>query len=253
MVQDNDSRMTVDIRIFRADENPDDTMRYIQGHRKILEAYGVTQVTSASIDWINEPYTFIIFIESVSDGKVMGGGRIQIASGNYPLPIETAIDVLDTRIFDYVREKIPQRTAEFCGLWNSREVAGFGLGSIFLTRVGVAIIDQLNLGSLFAFVSQATYKNSRRVGFNIVSSLGDEGTFYYPKQDLVATAIIIDDPLELKSASQEDKDRIFDLRKKPVQTIVEKGPKGEIIVNYDLRINSTSVLKLPLESHCTTT
>ncbi|MEX6687320.1 hypothetical protein QTN47_07425 [Danxiaibacter flavus] len=253
MVQDKDSRMTVDIRIFRADENPDDTMRYIQGHRKILEAYGVTQVTSASLDWMNEPYTFIVMVESAELGKVMGGARIQIASGQLPLPIETAIDDLDTSIFDYVKAKIPGRTAEFCGLWNSREVAGFGIGSIFLGRVGVAIIEQLRLGSLFAFASQATYKNCMRVGFRIIKKLGINGTFYYPKEDLLATALIIEDPADLEGANEEDRERILDMRNRPVQTAIEKGPKGEIIVNYDLRVNSASVLNLPLESHFATT
>lgn len=248
MVQDMDGRITVDIRIFRADENPDDTMRYVQGHRKILEAYGVTQVTSASLDWINDPYTFIIMVESAELGKVMGGARIQIASGRLPLPIETAIDDLDTSIFAWVKRKLVDRTAEICGLWNSREIAGFGLGSIILMRVGVAIADQLQLGSLFAFASQASLKNSLRVGYNVITSLGNEGTFYYPKQDLLATAIIIEDPLELKLANIDERTRIMELREQPIQTAVEKGPKGEILVKYNLCVNPGSILKLPLQS-----
>ncbi|MEK0750808.1 hypothetical protein OSH65_25670, partial [Mycobacterium ulcerans] len=89
-------------------------------------------------------------------------------------------------------------------------------------------IEQLKLGSLFAFCSQATYKNCIRVGFEIIKFLGINGTFYYPKEDLLATALIINDPLEIKSALPEERERIFDLRRNPLQSAIEKGPRGLI-------------------------
>jgi len=239
--------MTVKINVFRADERPDDCMRYVEGHRKVLEAYGVTQVTSANLDWMYEPYTYIISVDSAEDKKMLGGARIQLASGTLPLPIETAIDKLDERIYDFVKSKAAFRTAEFCGLWNSREVAGYGIGSIFLGRVGVAIASQLRLGSLFAFASQATYKNCVKVGFRVLTDLGINGTFYYPKENLLATALVIEDLDVLAGADEVDRNRILDLREHPLQVAVEKGPKGEIEVDYDLRLSQASIVKLAVE------
>jgi hypothetical protein len=241
--------MEIQIKVFRADQEPEHCMRYVEGHRKVLEAYGVTQVTSANLDWMHEPYSYIIIVESADDGRVLGGARVQLASGTVPLPIETAINELDTRIYEFVRQKSLHRTAEFCGAWNSKEVAGYGIGSIFLGRVCVSIILQLKLGSIFAFASPASLKICQRVGFRIIRSLGINGIFYYPKEDLIATALIIEDPVEILGAREADREKIMALRKNLVQQAVERGPRGEIRVDYDLCINSRDIVKLPMEIH----
>lgn len=241
--------MEIKIRVFRADQEPEHCMRYVDGHRKVLEAYGVTQVTSANLDWMHEPYSYIILVESSEDGRVLGGARIQLASGTVPLPIETAINDLDTRIYEFVKQKSFQRTAEFCGAWNSREVAGYGIGSIFLGRVCMSIIIQLRLGSIFAFASPASLKLCQRVGFRIIRSLGINGIFYYPKEDLVATALIIEDPIEILGAQEEDREKILFLRENPVQKSIEKGPRGEIEVDYDLKVRKEDIIKVPMEIH----
>ncbi len=235
--------MEVTINVCRADLNPEECQRYIEGHQKVLAAYGVSQVTSADLRWAKEPYTYLVNIDSIETGEILGGARVQLANGTLPLPIETAINNLDPRIYDMVREKAKKRTAEYCGLWNSRKVAGYGIGSIILGRVGSAILDQLNLGSIFAFGSPATLPLCKRVGYKVITSLGNNGTFYYPKEDLLATALIIDDPLELKSARPGERTAIFDLRKKPIQTTVANGPKGEIKIEYNLLIEESSLYK----------
>lgn len=237
----------VNIKVFRADRNREDCLRYVEGHHKVLESYGVTQVTSANVDWMDEPFTYIIFVEDAENGKALGGGRIQLDGGALPLPVVHAVEGLDPRINEYVRQKARYRTGEYCGLWNSREVAGYGIGSIFLMRAGVAIINQLRLGSLFAFASQATCKNSLRIGFRIIRTLGINGIFYYPKEDLIATALIIEDPLQLSGADQNERNKIFDFRTHTVQSVIETGPRGEIEVDYNLQIPEEDITTLPIE------
>lgn len=226
----------VNIRAFRADKNKEDCLRYVDGHRKVLETYGVTHVTSANLNWMHEPYTYVILVEASDSGEILGGGRVQLADSALPLPIETAINDLDTRIFDMVKEKAKRGTGEYCGLWNSRKIAGYGIGSVVLVRIGIAILNQLRVDSLFAFCSPATVPISMSVGYRIITSLGNEGTFYYPKEDLLATALILEDPLELKFADPQERRNILELRNNPVRTTTEKGRKGEIEVSYDLRI-----------------
>lgn len=160
------------------------------------------------------------------------------------MPITKAIDKLDSRIYDLVKQKSVCRTGEFCGLWNSKEVAGYGIGSIILGRVGVTITERLGLGSLFALASPATLRNCQRVGFRVIRTLGINGIFYYPKEDLIATALIIEDPIQLSSAREEEKERIFDFRRNPVQVSVEKGPRGEIEVDYDLYIPAEDIIEI---------
>ncbi|ASZ10926.1 hypothetical protein KTO58_20775 [Chitinophaga pendula] len=229
------------IRVFRAMDFPEECMRYINGHRKVLEAYGVTKVTSANVDWMYEPHSYISTVET-EDEKVLAGCRVQVAGGDLPLPIESAINTLDTRIFgmiEHLREN--GGTAELCGLWNSREIAGWGIGSIVMGQVGVALVTQLPITTMVAFCAQATFKNCQRLGFTIKTELGNNGTFYYPKEDLIATALIIQDPDTLSSAHPEVRDRIMDLRHEPIQRTHEKGPKGEMDLDYNIRIQHTAL------------
>src|SRR6516225_9828387 len=125
------------IRAFRAIDEKDTCEKFVEGHMKILKVFEITMITSANISWVTDPYTYVIVAESMETGKVLGGARIQIAGGKLQLPLERAIHDLDNRIHDYIKQYIPDGTGELCGLWNSREIAGLGIGSMHLTRTAV--------------------------------------------------------------------------------------------------------------------
>jgi hypothetical protein len=229
--------MIAKFRVFKPLDDKESCERYIEGHRKVLEVYGVTKVTSANTDWKYDPDTFVIIAESEDRSKVYGGGRIQIRTDKVRMPLEDAIAILDDRIYEYVDKIGNYQVAEFCGLWNSKEVAGYGIGSIFLGRVGVSIITQLNLKYLMALCSPATLRNCMKVGFEVITELGNKGTFYYPKEDLVATALIIRDIENLPHADPQEREAIFNLRQLPLQHSHESGPKGELEIIFDIEIH----------------
>lgn len=231
--------MKAKIRVFRAVDDVPSCEHYIDGHMRVLEAYGVTKVTSANITWKSDPDTYVIIVESDDHTKVYGGGRIQIRSEQVKMPLEDAIAILDKKIYPYVDAIGNYNVAEFCGLWNSKEVAGYGIGSIILGRVGVAITTQLHMQHLMALCSPATLRNCLKVGFEVIRELGNNGTLYYPKEDLVATALIIKDIEGLPTAEAAEQAAIINLREQPVQHSVEKGPKGELEINYDIRVQHT--------------
>ncbi len=186
--------MKVRIRVVRAVSSPEETEKYIAGHFNVLESYGVTKVTSADRSWVKNPNVYLLLVESMDGtGRILGGGRIQMRNENFPLPLEGAILEKDVRIIEYMKKFKDLEVAEYCGLWNSKEVSGFGLGSIYLIRIGVAITSFLSLKSLMAFCSPFTVKNSQSVGFEIIETLGDNGAFLYPKEGLVATIMEIQD------------------------------------------------------------
>lgn len=226
----------IKIRAFKVTEDPNACLRYIKGHHMVLESYGVTKVTSLNADWIGDPDTYAIIVESEDGTKVYGGGRLQIKSKMLRMPMEDAVAILDERIYDYTGRLGEYQVAEFCGLWNSKEAAGYGIGSIYMGRVGVAIANQLNIKYLMALCSPGTLRNCLRVGFEIVKELGNNGTFYYPKEDLTATALIINDLKNIPSANSEEKDAIFRLRENLNGYAKEKGPKGEMEFMYDLNL-----------------
>jgi hypothetical protein len=226
----------IKIRAFKVTEDHRACLRYIKGHHMVLESYGVTKVTSLNADWIDDPDTYAIIVESEDGTKVFGGGRIQIKSKQLRMPMEDAIAILDDRIYEYAENLGYYNVAEFCGLWNSKEAAGFGIGSIYMGRVGVAIAEQLNIGYLTALCSPGTLRNCLKVGFEVIRELGNNGTFYYPKEDLTATALIIRDLKELQHANPIEKEAIYKIRENLTGTSRESGPKGEMDFVYDLHI-----------------
>jgi hypothetical protein len=226
----------IKIRAFKVTEDPAACLRYIKGHHLVLESYGVTKVTSLNADWIGDPDTYAIIVESEDGNKVYGGGRIQIKSRQLRMPLEDAIAILDDRIYAYTENLGNYQVAEFCGLWNSKEAAGYGIGSIYMGRVGVAISNQLNIQYLMALCSPGTLRNCLKVGFEVVKELGNNGTFYYPKEDLTATALIIRDIENIPSAHSIEKEAILRLRENLNGYANEKGPKGEMEFMYDLNL-----------------
>ncbi len=234
--------MKVKIRVVRAVSSPEETEKYIAGHFNVLESYGVTKVTSADRSWVKNPNVYLLLVEAMDGtGRILGGGRIQMRNENFPLPLEGAILEKDERIIDYMKKFKNLEVAEYCGLWNSREVSGFGLGSIYLIRIGVAITSFLNLKSLMAFCSPFTVKNSQSVGFEIIESLGDNGAFLYPKEGLVATIMEIQDVINLPFSAAAEKAYIDNLRNNPTQVSLDESPKGLLEIHFDLNIDDLTL------------
>lgn len=225
---------TVKISIIRSDSDSEYIEKYIEGHAEVLRVVGITKVTSSRHEWRYNPDNYVLYVES-EDGRALGGGRIQLLTPEQNLPMEGAIIEKDSKVTEVIHRHPHFETAEFCGLWNSKEIAGYGIGSIVLTRIGVSITNQLHINRLFALCSPATLNNSKRVGFQVITALGNNGTFYYPKENLIATAIWLPDPQILSTADESDRKKIFSLREDPFQIGIESGPKGEIQIEYNLK------------------
>lgn len=226
------------LRVFRAIDEQETCEKFVEGHVKILKVFGITMITSAKKEWFEDPYTYVIVAEDPETMHVLGGARVQIAGGQYPLPIEDAVRKYDENVHTIIEKYAQNGTGELCGLWNSREIAGMGIGSIFLTRVAVCIAPQLQLQSLFALCAPYTVSMAEKSGFVIADFLGDKGAFLYPKDGLVATAVVLKDVDELSTADEIEKSEIIGLRNLPVQTKTEKGRRKDFELMYDLEIHN---------------
>jgi hypothetical protein len=213
-------------RAFRAVDDRAACMKFIEGHTHVLEIFGITQITSAKIDWVLNPNVYVILVSAEEGGKALAGCRVHIADGKTPLPIESAVGAMDERIYTMVSERIANGTGEFCGLWNSWEIAGLGIGSVFLGRISIAISTLLNLTTLFGLCAPATYRNSIRGGFRVINEIGINGKFYYPEEKLTATALLIEDTIGLGATHPDEIPNIMQLREKHQQTIEFIGSNG---------------------------
>ncbi len=234
--------METDIRIraFRAPDDPATCLKFIEGHKKVLENHGIHKVTSSSDAWMHNRAVFVIVVESLDAEKLYGGARVHAADGVTPLPIEMATWTMDPKIKEYVQHYSHKGTGELCGLWNSVEVAGLGIGSLFPSRVAVVISNQIGLNSMFSLCSPVTVRFNQWIGSEVFSQVGNNGTFYYPKLDLIATAVFLEDAENLPNAHPKEREKMFFLRKNPNAVLKEKSPfkNVEVNVHYQLQIAS---------------
>jgi hypothetical protein len=230
------------IRAFRAPDDPEACKKFIEGHKKVLTIYGIENITTNTNDWVNQQHIFVIVVETMDGEKMFGGARVQVANGVHPLPIEEATGKMDKRIHDIVAHYAQNGTGELSGLWNSKEVAGLGIGSLFPSRVAVVIAEQIGLTTMFSLCSPTTVRFNQFIGSSVLKSVGNDGTFYYPKLDLLATAVFLDDTIGLKNAHPKEREKMLYLRQNLHCTILERSPfkNQEINVHYDLRIASAN-------------
>ena len=236
----NTDNPVVRLRAFRAIDDPEACKLFLEGHAHVLTSIGITKVTSSKNEWTTNPAAFVLIVESLDGKRVYGGSRVHVSGGSQPLPIEEATGALDPSIFKLVWKFAQHGTGELCGLWNSREIAGYGIGSIFLIRAAVAIAHQIGLQSLFALCAPYTIKPVEACGMELETSIGNQGTFYYPKLDLLATTMILKDVPILSKAHQEDKDAILKIREQPNVVRVEELRKKEITIHYQTDIPGLS-------------
>ncbi|PWV53313.1 hypothetical protein [Chitinophaga sp. S165] len=223
----------ITVRAFKAPDDPEACLRFYNGHLRLLEIYfGIAKITSGSADWMHHENSIVIIVEDETRTKTYGGARVQLADGILPLPIETAIGKYDPKIYDTIQTG----SAEICAMWNSKEVAGMGIGSQVLARAGVVLAAQMPIDNFHVLCAPITTRIGKRVGFTIDESLGDKGTFFYPKDDFIATAMVINDVYKLEHADPKERELIYDLRENLIQTKTEVGPKGSYEVSYNLEI-----------------
>lgn len=227
------------IRVFRAIDDLESCKRFAEGHANVLRDYGVTKVTSSKNDWFYNPDVYVAIVETDDGGEVVGGERIHMVNKQYPLPIEEAIAIVEKRIYGLVANYADKKlTGELCGLWNAKAIAGRGV-SILLTKLGVALAHRLKMDSLFVLCAPYTVAMCQAAGFEIETSIGNNGTFIYPKLDLVATSLVVKDVEGLRTADARFRKEIFSYIENPVSKTLVLGEKGETEVAYNILLPNT--------------
>ena len=225
----------VRIRAFRAIDEPETCRLFVEGHADVLSSIGIKKVTSSKHEWTTNPAVFVLVVEDIDGSRVYGGARVHVAGGTEHLPIEQAITQLDPGIHALVWEHAKNGSGEICGLWNSKELAGYGLGTPILIRSGIAMASQLGIKTLFALCAPYTVQPVVNCGMELVDTVGNKGTFYYPKLDLIATAMVLNDLSTLSKANYDAREEVFSMRHNP-DGFRLKETKKEIDIDFKLTI-----------------
>lgn len=224
------------LRAFKATEDPEGCQKFLKGHAEILTNIGVNKVTSSKEEWVDDPGTYVLVVEDPESHEVMGGARIDTTFGRKKLPIEEATGDMDPKIHDLVASYQEVGAGEVCGLWNSRKVAGLGFGSLFLSRAAMALAGMLEVKVLLALCAPYTVKPGFYFGYHVIKDIGNEGTFYYPKLDLLATAMVNPDIYKLENADGNERNKIFELREQPNILLTEPSKRKEVTIQYQLEL-----------------
>lgn len=231
----------VRLRAFRATDDRESSEKFIEGHTRVLTSVGVTKVTSNKHEWMERDSVFVLVVEDMEGNEVLGGARIHVYDGTNPLPVEEATGYMDDKVEPFIAAYGSRGTGEICGLWNSRKVAGMGFGSVFLTRAAVSLTTQIGINSLFALCAPYTVNTADRFGYRIVEEIGNNGTFYYPKLDLLATFMLLPDTNTIEAARKLEKDKIAEMRHNPKLISTERTKISTIDIHYDLELNIHNV------------
>ena len=180
---------------------------------------------------------WVVLVDSKDGKKTYGGARIHKSTPESKLPIQDAVGFLDPQIDRFIENQRSQGLGEICGLWNSVEVAGMGVGSIYLIRAGLSIAAELGIKQMFALCSPYTYKMAASFGFFPLREIGNNGKFPYPTERLVATVTFQENTTEMNGSHQSERDMILDLRDQPIQKKIETARNGiSVEVNYQLKL-----------------
>ncbi len=224
---------------FRAIDEPELCLQYATGHRKVLESFNITNISTNNLEWSKNPDVYAVVAISEKNGHLLGGIRIQIANGINVLPIEDAVAHFDPKIYDMVKSYAQNGgTSEICGLWNSREEApNMGI-TLILVLAGLAISSQLPITSLFTVAASYTLKIAKQIGFKIEKDVGINGEFVYPNSNWVARVLSMN-PHLLLHTYHNFKERVLLLRNNLIFENLEPTPNGQgIMVKYDLKLKN---------------
>lgn len=211
--------------------------KLLAGHRRVLEAYGIKNLSSFRTDWFRRDDVWIIAVLTPDGERVLAGARLHPGMVANDFPLHQAVGHVDSEVGTFLEKIIPEKVYELNALWNSIELAGMGLGSEFLIQVAMAAMPLLDAKHLIALTSPVTRRWRAKHGWKLRGDLGKQGYFIYPKSSLRATIEHYIHPNYDGDVDPEVHQLMSSIRERPedVTTHVH-GPKGRLTIRLNLTI-----------------
>ena len=71
----------ITFKAFHAPDEPELCAEFLREHRRVLEDFGIANVTTNTADWTSDPDTYVIVAISEKQGMV-GGIRVEVDKDN---------------------------------------------------------------------------------------------------------------------------------------------------------------------------
>lgn len=228
----------ITLKAFQAPDEPQLCQEFLKEHRKVLEDFGISHVTTNNEEWMHDPYTYVIVALHDTLGMV-GGIRLKIDQPGSPLPMSAAIHKLDPNVDHALAELQPFGNGEVCGLWNAHRYNGKGI-PVLLSQAVTALAVPAGARKMVCFVAHYTQKHPAKNGFVVMDNVGDHGFFPgYPIPRIIAIAMVNPDTMLLEHASVAQRQLIYSLRIRPEQERMEIPGSTPIFVTYRMQLNGS--------------
>ena len=115
------------LKILRASEDVVLCQAMVEGHKRVLHAYGIKNISSFNTDWIGRDDVILIVAMSADGNKILAGTRLQTGDKPEDFPLYQAVGHMDEGLKPWLSTLLKDGTMELNGMWNSIELAGMGL------------------------------------------------------------------------------------------------------------------------------
>ncbi len=225
----------ITLKAFRAPDEPALAEEFLREHRKVLEDFGIANVTTNTETWLTDPNACLIAAIHDQLGMV-GGVRLQIATHGVPLPMEEALLKLEPTINATLEPMREHGVGEVCSLWIANRYNHKGV-PVLLSQAVTAIATMVNVRQMVCLVATYTQKHPTKNGFLVLDEIGENGTFSYPIPTITAVAMFNPDAMLLPNASVEHRQFLYSLRLRPKQKRIECPADTHMEVSYEIQMN----------------
>jgi len=225
------------LKILRASEDVVLCQAMVEGHKRVLHAYGIKNISSFNTDWMGRDDVILIVAMSADGNKILAGTRLQSGDKPEDLPLYQAVGHMDEGLKPWLATLLKDQTMELNGMWNSIELAGMGLGVEWMVQSAMASMSILDLRNILALTSPVTRKMRDKMGWSIKDQFGDDGYFKYPNDKLLASIEQFIFPDDLPKSQKEVRVFLDELWADPTGYVMNiKGPKGKLKVSFNISV-----------------
>lgn len=168
------------LHVFSSSDDLALSRRFAEGHKAVLRASGITNLTSFGEDWMGDPDTTLFLLTSPDEDVLLSGMRLQKRQEHHVLPMEQAVGHEHPEVVAALNRYQGEGCGEFCALWSRRETAMAGIGMLPMACVGLGLMPRLDIRHGFAFMGVNMRPIQRELGFEIEEAWGIDGQFDYP-------------------------------------------------------------------------
>lgn len=223
-----------DVRVFRSSGDRGLCEKLVEGHKAVLAAYGIRNLTTFNTDWIGREDVLVIAAIDKEE-RILGGARMQKITELDDMPLYQAIGSQDSDLAGVLTPYLEEGAWELGGLWNSMELAGMGVEAGFLIQAALAAMPLVDARHMFALTSPVTRRMQAAMGFETQGGVGHDGFFIYPTPRLKASIARFTYPEQLALVREDVRSLLKGVWEDPMAYAHEvRGPKGQMFIRFRL-------------------